>query len=95
MDEEIERLIVSVRADTRGFERDVAEMRGELEGPLAAGAERAGGMIEAALGRAVRTGKLGFDDLRRVALSTMAAIASSAIQAGMGQIGRASCRERV
>ncbi|AGH51141.1 MULTISPECIES: hypothetical protein [Sphingomonas] len=87
MDEEIERLIVSVRADTRGFERDVAEMRGELEGPLAAGAERAGGMIEAALGRAVRTGKLGFDDLRRVALSTMAAIASSAIQAGMGQIG--------
>lgn len=87
MDEEIERLIVSVRADTRGFERDVAEMRGALEGPLAAGAERAGGMIEAALGRAVRTGKLGFDDLRRVALSSMAAVASSAIQAGMGQIG--------
>ena len=38
MDEEIERLVVSVRADTSGFARDVAAMRGELEGPLAQGA---------------------------------------------------------
>ena len=39
MDEEIERLIVSVRADTAAFARDVAEMRGALGGPLEAGAE--------------------------------------------------------
>ena len=68
MDEEIERLMVSVRADTRGFARDVAEMRGQLEGPLEAGADRAGRAIESALLRAVRTGKLGFEDLQRVAL---------------------------
>ena len=38
MDDEIERLVVSVRADTASFARDVASMRGELEGPLVSGA---------------------------------------------------------
>jgi hypothetical protein len=65
MDEEIERLLVSVRADTSAFARDVAAMRGELEGPLAAGVERAGRALESALVRAVRTGKLGFVGYRR------------------------------
>ena len=49
MDEEIERLVVSVRADTRGFARDVEAMRTGLEGPMAAGAERAGRAVEGAL----------------------------------------------
>ena len=42
MDEAIERMVVSVRADTGAFACDVAAMRGELEGPLAAGVGRAG-----------------------------------------------------
>lgn len=83
MDEEIDRLVVSVRADTAAFSRDVAEMRGGLEGPLVAGADRAGRAIEASLLRVVRTGKLGFDDLRRVALSAMAEIAEAAIANGI------------
>ncbi|MDB5685362.1 MAG: hypothetical protein JWM75_3060 [Sphingomonas bacterium] len=86
MDEEIERLIVSVRADTGAFAADVAAMRGELEGPLGAGAQRAGSAIDAALTRAIRTGKLGFDDLRRVALSTLAEIASAAVTSGAGAL---------
>ena len=90
MDEEIERLVVSVRADTSGLARDVADMRGQLEGSLGAGADRAGAMIEDALGRAVRTGKLGFDDLRRVALAVMAEIAAAAMQAGMNALGGGS-----
>jgi hypothetical protein len=81
MDEEIERLVVSVRADTAGFARDVGAMRGELEGPLVAGAGRAGAMIDNALARAIRTGKLGFDDLKRVALSAMAEIAQASLRA--------------
>ena len=81
MDEEIERLVVSVRADTSGFARDVAAMRGELEGPLVAGAGRAGRMIDSALARAVTTGKFGFDDLKRVALSAMAEIAQASLRA--------------
>lgn len=84
MDEEIERLVVSVRADTAGFARDVAEMRGQLDGPLAAGVDRAGRAIESALGRAIRTGKFGFEDLKRVALSAMAEIAAAAVHAGIG-----------
>ena len=49
MDEEIERLVVSVRADTRAFAGDVAAMRAELDGPFAAGLERAGRHWSAAL----------------------------------------------
>ena len=41
MDEEIDRLVVSVRADTRAFASDVATMRAELDGPFADGLERA------------------------------------------------------
>jgi phage-related minor tail protein len=86
MDEEIERLVISVRADTAVFAGDVAEMRGQIEGGLGAGVERAGRTIENALSRAIRTGKLGFDDLKRVALSAMAEIAASAISSGVGSI---------
>ncbi|MEA3037720.1 MAG: hypothetical protein QOE79_233 [Sphingomonadales bacterium] len=87
MDEEIERLVVSVRADTGAFARDVADMRGQLEGPLAAGAARAGRLVEDALLKAVRTGKLGFEDLKRIALAVMAEIARAAVREGIGAIG--------
>ena len=86
MDEEIESLIVGVRADTSVFKRDVAEMRSALDGPLAAGAEKAGRALENALIRAVRTGKLSFEDLKRVALSAMAEIAAAAIRSGIGAV---------
>lgn len=79
-------MIVSVRADTRGFARDVAEMRATLDGPLAAGADRAGRAIELSLLRAVRTGKLGFDDLRRAALGVMGEIAEAAIGGGLASL---------
>jgi phage-related minor tail protein len=86
MDEEIESLMVSVRADTSVFKRDIAEMRSALDGPLAAGAEKAGRALENALIRAVRTGKLSFEDLKRVALSVMAEIAAAAIRRGIGAV---------
>lgn len=86
MDEEIERLVVSVRADTAAFARDVSEMRGQLEGPLAAGVDRAGRALETALARAIRTGKFGFEDMKRVALSAMAEIAAATIRSGIGAI---------
>lgn len=86
MDEEIERLVVSVRADTQGFARDVAAMRAEMDGPFAAGAEKAGRLLESSLSRALLTSKFGFEDLRRVALSVLSEIATSAIRAGIGSI---------
>lgn len=87
MDEEIDRLVIAVRADTRAFAKDVEEIRGTMDGPLAAGADKAGRMIEASLLRAIRTGKFGFEDLARVALSVLDQIARQVIHAGLDRIG--------
>ncbi len=83
MDEEIERLIVNVRADTQGFARDVNEMRATIDGTLVGDVERAGQRIENALLRAIRTGKLGFEDLSSFALSVLDGIAANALHLGI------------
>lgn len=83
MADEFDEMTIAVRADTGAFRRDVAAMRAELGGPLVAGAEQAGQAIERALTRAVTTGKLGFEDLKRLALSVMNEIARAAISGGI------------
>ncbi len=80
MDEEIERLVVSVRADTRGFASDVGAMRAELDGPFAAGLERAGRILDKSLTGAIQRGKFSFEDLGRVALKVFAEIAAAALK---------------
>ncbi len=90
MDEEIERLVVSVRADTQGFARDVATMRAEMDGPFAAGMERAGQTLQNSLVRAIQSGKFGFEDLRRVALSVLSEIAWAAIRSGLNSLSGSS-----
>lgn len=84
MDDEIDEMVVAVRADTGAFRRDIAALRAELGGPLVAGAEDAGRGIERALSRAVVSGKMGFEDLKRLALSVMADIARAAVSGGIG-----------
>jgi phage-related minor tail protein len=86
MDDEIDRLLISIRADTRGFARDVAEMRSTLDGPFGSAIDLAGARLESTLVRAIRTGKLGFEDLKRVALSVLSEIASAAIRSGLDTI---------
>lgn len=83
MDEEIDRLIISVRADTKAFAGDVAAMRAELDGPFADGLERAGNALERGLLGAIQRGKFGFEDLRKVALSVLSEIATAAIRGGL------------
>lgn len=85
--DEIDEMVVAVRADTGAFRRDIAALRGELEGSLGSGADAAGRAIERALSRAVVSGKLGFEDLKRLALSVMADIARAAISNGIGALG--------
>jgi hypothetical protein len=87
MDEDDEIRTVSVRADLTRFSKDVAEMRAQLEGPLVTGADRAGRAIEQGLLRVARTGRLGFEDMGKVALSVMAQIAALAVRDGLGAIG--------
>ncbi len=82
--DEVDRMVIGVRADTAGFAREVEAMRGTLEGSLGIGAERAGRAIEGALLRAVRSGKFGFEELKTVALSVMADIAKAALREGLG-----------
>ncbi|OYY90514.1 MAG: tail tape measure protein [Sphingomonas sp. 28-66-16] len=82
MDEEIDRLVVGVRADTTGFARDVATLRTTLSDGLGQGADLAARGIETGLLRAVKTGRLGFEDLKKIALSVFAEIAASASQSG-------------
>ncbi|SIN59623.1 hypothetical protein SAMN02745824_0152 [Parasphingorhabdus marina DSM 22363] len=84
MDEEIEQLIVQVRADTAGFARDVSTMNTELEGSFAQGVERAGDVLGNALSSAIRRGSLDFEDLRRTALAIISDIADAAITSGLG-----------
>jgi len=87
MDEEIERLVVAVRADTAGFARDVDAMRGTLDGPLAVGVDRAGRSIETTLLRAAQTGKLGFDDLAKIGVKALDEIARAALGVAFPSIG--------
>lgn len=81
MDEDFDELVVRIRADTSQFRREMGSVRDELNGPLVSGVEQAGTAIEHGLLRAVRRGKLGFDDLRKVALSAMADIAAASLRA--------------
>ena len=87
MDQVIDQLVVSVRADTASFARDVATMRGQLEGPLATGASSAGRTIDNALSKAITSGKVGFDDLKKVALSAMEQIAQASLKSLFGSTG--------
>lgn len=89
MDEEIETLLVEVRAGTDGFARDVERMRASVDGNLIAGFNRAGDVLERGLTGAIRKGSLGFDDLKRVALGALDAIAAQSLKGllGGGQAG--------
>jgi len=86
MDDEIETLLVEVRADTRGFAADMEAMRGTFDASLVSGFERAGNVLERGLLSAIRRGSLGFGDLRRVALSALDEIAAQALRIGFGSI---------
>lgn len=77
---DLDELVIRVRADTSGFMAGVGDIRRELDGPLAQGVDRAGGSIERALARAAVSGKFGFEDLRRVALTALADIAAGAVR---------------
>jgi phage-related minor tail protein len=87
MDDEIEQLMVSVRADTQGFARDCTTMRGVIDGQLIEGFGRAGKVLESGLLSALRRGSLGLEDLKQIVLAVMEEIAAAAISRGLASIG--------
>ncbi|APG63237.1 tail tape measure protein [Sphingorhabdus lutea] len=90
MNRDIDELVIAIRADTGGFARDLQSMKTQLDGPFADGLERAGRGLERGLLSAIERGKFGFEDLRKIALSVLSDIASSAIKSGIGTIFGAS-----
>jgi hypothetical protein len=78
MDDDLEPLLVEVRASTQGFEQDIAGLRTTLDSTLLDGFDQAGSVLERGLVGAIRRGSLGFDDLKRIALNTMNDIAAQA-----------------
>lgn len=87
MDDEIDSLLVEVRASTEGFARDIAMMRASVEGDLVSGFTRAGNALERGLTSAIRGGSLGFDDLKRIAMNTLDEIAAQAMQTLVSSLG--------
>ncbi len=81
--DELDALVIAVRADTSGFMAGLGDVRRELDGPLTQGVERAGAGIERSLSRAIVSGRLGFEDLRRVALQSLADIAAGALRSDL------------
>ena len=85
----VDSLLVDVRANTQGFAQDIAQLRATFDGTLVEGFARAGSVLERGLLGAIRRGSLGFEDLRRVALDVLGAIAAQAVSAGLGLGGAA------
>jgi len=86
MDDDIDELIVSVRADTQAFAADMQQMRGSFDGTLMDGFEKAGDVLERGLVSAIRKGSLGFDDLKRTATAALDQIAAQALQLGLDSL---------
>lgn len=82
----VDELLVEVRASTQGFAQDIAAMRGAFDTTLTDGFARAGQVLERGLLSAIRRGSLGFDDLKRVALSALDQIAGHAVQLGLDRL---------
>ena len=90
MADPVDTLLVDIRANTQGFAQDVARLRATFDGTLVDGLSRAGGVLERSLTGALRRGSLGFEDLRRVALGVLDAIALRAA----ATVGAERCRWR-
>lgn len=87
MDDEIDSLLVEVRASTEGFARDIAALRSSVESDLVSGFTRAGDALDRGLQDAIRSGSMGFDDLKRVALDALNEIAAQAAGALLSSAG--------
>ena len=83
----LDTLVVDVRASTDGFAGDVARMRDSFDGILVEGFTRGGSTLERSLASAIRKGSLGFEDLGKVASRVLDTIASQSLRAGLSSLG--------
>lgn len=74
----VQSLLIDVRASTQGFAQDIATMRSGFDNTLLPGFSQAGSALDTALTQALKRGSSGFGDLRTTALKALADIAASA-----------------
>ncbi len=86
MDDNLEELVIDVRASTQGFAADLQTIRSTVDSSLLDGFSKAGDTLERGLVSALRRGSLGFDDLKRIAIRSLEEIASHALQSGIGSL---------
>lgn len=83
----LDTLVVDVRASTDGFDADIGKMRSSFDGILVEGFAKGGATLERSLASAIRKGSLDFEDLGRIANTVLDGIASQALRAGLGSLG--------
>lgn len=82
MDDEVDELLVEVRAETQGFAADMAAMRANFDATLLDGFGKAGDVLRRGLIAALRDGKIDFEDLGRIATAVLDRIAAQALKIG-------------
>ena len=80
MTDNVDSLLVEVRAGTDGFAQDIVAMRKQIDGNLVGGFTQAGDSLQRSLASAIKQGSQSFDDLKRVALNALGEIGASAVQ---------------
>ncbi len=86
MDDDLNELLVEVRADTQAFMGDMAKLRASFDTNLVDGFAKAGDVLERGLLGAIQRGSLGFNDLKQTAFAALEQIASQAMQMGLDAI---------
>lgn len=86
MDDNFETLVIDVRASTQGFAADLQGIQSAVDSSLLDGFSKAGNTLERGLVSALRKGRLGFDDLKNVALRSLDEIAAHALTSGIGNL---------
>ncbi|WP_095012175.1 tail tape measure protein [Tsuneonella mangrovi] len=84
--DEVDQLLVEVRASTQGFASDITQMRGAFDSTLTDGFAKAGNVLETGLLGAIRKGSLGFEDMGRIALRVVDQIAARALKVGFDNL---------
>src|SRR5579871_2539442 len=84
MTDQVDSLLINVRASTQGFAQDVSAMRSTFDGTLVDGFTKGGTALETSLTSAIKKGSSGFDDLQKVAVSALNTIASQSMRSLFG-----------
>lgn len=86
MNDNLDELVIEVRASTDQFAADLERIKGAVDQSLLSGLDKAGATLERGLLSSLRKGSLGFDDLKNVALRSLDEISAHALKSGIAEL---------